>query len=47
VLASGFIAFALKERVNRDRPFVTYPDIEQATTATGSSFQENKKVTEF
>ena len=34
-LASGF---ALKETVNRDRPFVTYPDIEQVTTATGPSF---------
>ena len=37
-LASGFITFALKETVNRERPFVTYPDIEQATTATGPSF---------
>ena len=37
-LASGFITFALKETVNRERPFVTYPDIEQVTTATGPSF---------
>lgn len=37
-LASGFITFALKETVNRERPFVTYPDIEQATTATEPSF---------
>ncbi len=37
-LASGFITFALKKTVNRERPFVTYPDIEQVTTATGPSF---------
>jgi len=38
LLVSGFITLALKKTVNRDRPFETYSDIEQATTATGSSF---------
>ncbi|MCI4442549.1 MAG: phosphatase PAP2 family protein [Lentimicrobium sp.] len=38
VLVSGFISAVLKYSVNKDRPYVTYPDIEQAISATGPSF---------
>ena len=37
-LVNGFITFALKKTINRERPFETYPDIDQATSAAGESF---------
>ncbi len=36
-LASAFITVALKEVVKRDRPYVTYPDIENVVSSTGYS----------
>lgn len=37
-LVNGFITLALKKAVNRNRPFETYPDIDQASSSTGESF---------
>lgn len=37
-LVNGFITFALKHATKRARPFETYPDIEQASSALGDSF---------
>lgn len=37
-LVNAFITTALKHTIKRNRPFVTYPDIDQATSAVGSSF---------
>lgn len=37
-LVNGFITFALKHAAKRARPFETYPDIEQASSASGDSF---------
>lgn len=37
-LVNAFITTALKHTTKRDRPFVTYPDIDQAASAVGSSF---------
>lgn len=38
VLIGGIISTSLKYAVNKDRPFVTYPFIEQKTFATSPSF---------
>ena len=37
-LVNGFITLALKKAVKRDRPFETYPDIDQASSSMGESF---------
>lgn len=37
-LVNGFITLALKKAVKRDRPFETYPDIDQAASSVGESF---------
>ncbi|MGL2994627.1 phosphatase PAP2 family protein [Flavobacterium sp. TSSA_36] len=37
VAASVFITIALKEAIKRERPFVTYPEIQKLTTAGGYS----------
>lgn len=37
-LVNAFITTALKHTMKRDRPFETYPDIDQATSAVESSF---------
>lgn len=37
-LATTFIAIALKYSVKRDRPFITYPDLEKETSGGGYSF---------
>lgn len=37
VAASVFVTIVLKEAVKRDRPFVSYPDIEKLTSAGGYS----------
>lgn len=37
-LVNGFITFALKRTISRDRPFETYPDIDQVSSSTGESF---------
>jgi membrane-associated phospholipid phosphatase len=38
VILSGIISLGLKHTVNRERPFETYPFIEQATSVTTASF---------
>ena len=37
-LVNAFITTALKRTINRDRPFETYPDIDQAASSLGKSF---------
>ena len=37
-LVNAFITTALKHTLKRDRPFETYPDIDQATSSVGNSF---------
>lgn len=37
-LVNGFITLALKRAIKRDRPFETYPDIDQASSSLGESF---------
>lgn len=37
VAASVFVTIVLKEAIKRDRPFVTYPEIEKLTSAGGYS----------
>lgn len=37
VAASVFVTIVLKESIKRDRPFVTYPEIEKLTSAGGYS----------
>ncbi|MFV5700668.1 phosphatase PAP2 family protein [Flavobacterium sp. XS2P12] len=37
-LVNAFITTALKHTIKRDRPFETYPDIDQATSSVGNSF---------
>lgn len=37
-LVNAFITTALKRTINKDRPFVTYPDIDQVASSTGESF---------
>lgn len=34
-LVNGFITLALKRAIKRDRPFETYPDIDQASSSLG------------
>lgn len=38
ILASGIITVGLKYGINRERPFVTYPEIEKLTEAGSPSF---------
>lgn len=38
ILIAGVVSTSLKYAVNRDRPFVTYPDIDKATSAGSPSF---------
>ena len=38
VLVSSFITVALKRTIKRERPFITYPDIENLTEASSYSF---------
>jgi membrane-associated phospholipid phosphatase len=37
-LVNAFITTALKRTINRDRPFETYPEIDQASSTLGKSF---------
>lgn len=37
-MVSAFVSTALKYSVNRDRPFVTYPELEKETSAKSPSF---------
>ncbi|MDI5888392.1 MULTISPECIES: phosphatase PAP2 family protein [Flavobacterium] len=37
-LVNAFITTALKHTIKRERPFETYPDIDQATSSVGNSF---------
>jgi len=46
-LVSAFITTALKYSVNRDRPFLTYPDIEKGTGAGSPSFPSGHTSTAF
>ncbi len=47
VLVAAFISTALKYSVNRDRPFVTYPFIEKATSGGSPSFPSGHTSTAF
>ncbi len=47
LLLSGFITTVLKYGVNRERPFITYPDIEKATGAGSPSFPSGHTSTAF
>ena len=38
VLVSGFVTISMKYAIQRDRPFVTYPDIQKLTGAGSPSF---------
>ena len=46
-LVAAFISTALKYSVNRDRPFVTYPFIEKATSGGSPSFPSGHTSTTF
>lgn len=46
-LVAAFISTALKYSVNRDRPFVTYPFIEKATSGGSPSFPSGHTSTAF
>jgi membrane-associated phospholipid phosphatase len=37
-LVSGFVTISMKYAIQRDRPFVTYPDIQKLTGAGSPSF---------
>jgi membrane-associated phospholipid phosphatase len=38
ILVSGFVTISMKYAIQRDRPFVTYPDIQKLTGAGSPSF---------
>lgn len=46
-IASAFITIALKNAIKRDRPFVTYPEIEQQTSAGPLSFPSGHTSSAF
>jgi membrane-associated phospholipid phosphatase len=46
-IGTTIITLAMKYSVNRDRPFVTYPFIDQATSATTSSFPSGHTSSAF
>lgn len=46
-LVSAFITTALKRTIKRERPFDTYSDIDQATSAPGYSFPSGHTSTAF
>jgi membrane-associated phospholipid phosphatase len=46
-LVNAFITTALKYSVKRDRPFVTYPDIDKETSGGSSSFPSGHTSTAF
>jgi membrane-associated phospholipid phosphatase len=46
-LVSAFITTALKHSTKRERPYVTYPDIDQAYSSTGYAFPSGHTSTAF
>lgn len=47
VVTAGTIALALKYIVNRDRPFVTYPELDKAISVSSASFPSGHTSTSF
>jgi membrane-associated phospholipid phosphatase len=46
-IAAALISFALKNIVTRERPFITYPDIEKLSEAGSSSFPSGHTLETF